>query len=151
MKTFNFFAPGEPKGQPRPRACAFRVGGKYTARMYDAGTSDAWKAAVIAAGASQCPDAPLDGPISVCLTFYFERPKSHHFTGARATLLRPLAPVLHTGKPDADNLAKAILDAMTIAGWWVDDSRVANLFVQKRYANDKRATGCTVAVNVIDI
>lgn len=151
MKKFEFFAAGEPKGQPRPRACAFRVGGKYTARMYDAGTSDGWKAAVIAAGAAHCPDAPLTGPISVCLTFYFPRPKAHFFTGKRAAQLRDLAPILHATKPDADNLAKAVLDAMTVAGWWADDSRVSNLIIQKRYANDQRAAGAVVTVNVIDL
>lgn len=151
MKTYQIDAYGEPKGQPRPRACAFRVGGKYTARMYDAGTSDGWKAAVIKAGASKRPDAPLLGPIAVCITFYFDRPKAHFFTGKRSAELRADAPILHIAKPDADNLAKAVLDALTDAGWWVDDSRVANLFIQKRYADAKRAAGAFITINVIEL
>jgi crossover junction endodeoxyribonuclease RusA len=150
VKTFEFFAAGEPKGQPRPRACAFRIGGKYTARMYDAGTSDGWKASVIAAGAAHCPDAPLTGPISVCLTFYFPRPKSHFFTGKHAAVLRELAPNLHTTKPDSDNLAKVVLDAMTVAGWWKDDSQVTPLLVVKSYENENRKPGAQISVVILD-
>ncbi len=34
-------------------------------------------------------------------------------------------------KPDVDNLAKLILDAMTKAGYWLDDNQVCDLRVTK--------------------
>ncbi len=34
-------------------------------------------------------------------------------------------------KPDVDNLAKLILDAMTKAGYWLDDKQVYNLNIAK--------------------
>ena len=151
METFEFYAAGDPKGQPRPRACAFRVGGKYTARMYDAGTSDEWKAAVVKAGTRHRPDAPLTGAVKVFLSFYFARPRTHFFTGARAADLRDLAPTRHTIKPDADNLAKAVLDALTDAGWWKDDCQVTPLSIEKFYENPERGPGVLITVNVIDL
>lgn len=41
--------------------------------------------------------------------------------------------VPHTAKPDADNLAKAQLDALTRAGVWADDAHVVSLTAQKAY------------------
>lgn len=39
--------------------------------------------------------------------------------------------VWHTGKPDADNAAKAIQDALKDAGFFTDDSKVVELQVRK--------------------
>ncbi len=33
---------------------------------------------------------------------------------------------------DADNIAKALLDALTHAGYWEDDSQIARLCIEKR-------------------
>ena len=46
----------------------------------------------------------------------------------------PLGPKVT--RPDIDNLAKMMLDAMTRAGYWEDDNQVASLLVAKcTYAN----------------
>ncbi|WP_167507045.1 MULTISPECIES: RusA family crossover junction endodeoxyribonuclease [unclassified Mesorhizobium] len=44
---------------------------------------------------------------------------------------------LESGWPrgDVDNLAKAILDAMTAAGVWLDDAQVVELTCRKRYGD----------------
>lgn len=130
-----FTVAGEPKGQPRPRAFAMRMGGgKFSARVFDSGTAEGWKSCVASAAACHAPSSPVSGPVSVSLQFAFRRPKSHYRTGARASELRENAPRLHTGKPDADNLAKAVMDALTQLGtFWMDDSQVAQLFVSKSY------------------
>lgn len=130
--TLSFFARGEPKGQPRPRAFAFR--GK--ARVFDPGTAEAWKQAVVVAlrdeyGAVET----ITVPVQVHISLYFPRPKSHYRTGKNAHLRRDDAPEYHTAKPDADNAAKAILDALTIAELWKDDAQVCRLTVIKLYAN----------------
>jgi Holliday junction resolvase RusA-like endonuclease len=46
----------------------------------------------------------------------------------------------HAQKPDADNVGKAVLDALTDCGAWVDDSQVASLPVIKRWAGQKPTT-----------
>ena len=136
-----FFAPGLPKGQPRPRAFARRMGSKVVARVFDAGTAEGWKSAVVAAGEPYRPAHPVEVPVRVSLRFAMPRPKSMH-TRAKAAMTE----VPHTGKPDADNLAKAVLDAMTLAGWWRDDSQVYVLTVQKYVGNVGERTGCHVVV-----
>src|SRR6185312_877699 len=92
---------GIPKGQPRPRAFARQMGNKFVARVYDAGTSEAWKGEIAAAAGKEF-DVLLDCPLRVCITFLFPRPKC---------LMRrkdPEGRVPHTAKPDVDNLSKAV-------------------------------------------
>lgn len=126
-KTIQFIAFGDPKGQPRPRA--FSRGG--ITRMYDPGTAEGWKGQIAAAAMPHKPAAQLEGPLHVTLLFRFARPKSHWSKKG----LKPTAPEYHTSKPDADNLAKAVLDCITQLGFWRDDAQVAALDVRKKYAN----------------
>ena len=126
-KTIQFIAFGDPKGQPRPRA--FSRGG--ITRMYDPGTAEGWKGQIAAEAMPHKPAAQLEGPLHVTLLFRFARPKSHWSKKG----LKPTAPEYHTSKPDADNLAKAVLDCITQLGFWRDDAQVAALDVRKKYAN----------------
>ena len=126
-KTIQFIAFGDPKGQPRPRA--FSRGGMT--RMYDPGTAEGWKGQIAAAAMPHKPHTQLQGPLHVNLNFHFARPKSH----SNRKGLKLNAPEWHTSKPDADNLAKAVLDCITQLGFWKDDSQVASLDVRKRYAS----------------
>lgn len=125
-----FFAPGDPKGQPRPRA--FARGGH--ARVFDPGTAEGWKSAV-ALAAREHVRTPLDGALRVEMLFTFRRPKGHYRTGKNSHVLRDDAPTFHTSKPDADNLAKAVLDALTTLGAWRDDAQVSTLIVTKDYGD----------------
>jgi Holliday junction resolvase RusA-like endonuclease len=140
MNTILFFASGFPKGQPRTKA--FRRG-NHTG-VFTPGTADAWKANVREAAHPNMPLAQFEGPLSVVLTFTLPRPKAH-FTKKG---LRPNAPEYHTGKPDADNLAKAVLDALgDMQAFWRDDAQVARLIVVKTYG--ERA-GCWVRIAPCD-
>lgn len=47
---------------------------------------------------------------------------------------RPKTTKLAAPRPDVDNYAKAVLDAITDAGLWADDSQVVKLVVTKRWA-----------------
>lgn len=141
MTTIEFFAKGEPKGQPRPRAFARKMGGKYVARVFDSGTAENWKSAVARDAIHHTPPAPIEGPVAVHLSFFFPRPRSHYRTGKHSHELRPDAPSFHVSKPDSDNLAKAILDCLTqLGGFWKDDSQVSHLRVTKYYGPTPGAT-----------
>lgn len=132
-----FFAQGEPKGQPRR---AFAHGGK--ARVYDPGTAEGWKSCVAVAARGHLPEAPITGALSLQLSFHMPRPKSHHRKNGD---LKLAAPDFHVGKPDADNLVKAVMDALSVLGMWVDDNQVCDLNITKRYALASRP-GCRITI-----
>ena len=145
MTTFIF---GDPKGQPRARAFARRMGAKHVARMYDSDVADAWKQAVSLQIAREMMAVPVSvdlvGAFDVNLTFFFRRPKSHYGKGGH---VKASAPVCHVSKPDADNLAKLVLDRITRGGQiWRDDSQVARLRVDKFWAITDARIGVYVTV-----
>lgn len=146
MTPISFFVPGQPKGQPRPRAFAMKFGNKYQARMYDAGTAEGWKSSVAGAAKEFLPATPVEIPLRLTLVFYMPRPKSHLNSKGN---LKESAPVWFAGKPDSDNLAKAVMDALTILGMWKDDSQVVKLTSMKAYANER--SGCDVVIEDMDI
>lgn len=127
-----FAVSGEPKPQPRPRAFARKLaGGGYAARVFDAGTAEAWKSLVAQAAKPWLPATPCQEALRLSLVFEFARPKAHFTTRG---VLRANAPCHPMGKGDVDNLAKAVLDALTQIGLWRDDGQVVKLEVVKRYA-----------------
>lgn len=67
--------------------------------------------------------APLDGPLEVRATFVLPRPQS--------APKRRWAP--HK-KPDLDKLLRALLDAATVGGAWVDDAQVVAVTARKVYS-----------------
>ena len=68
--------------------------------------------------------APLDCPVELTATFYLPRPKS-----APRRVLYPAT------KPDRDKLTRAIGDALTKLAY-VDDSRIVEMRLAKRFADD---------------
>ena len=84
------------------------------------------------------------GPVAVSLTFYLPRPKAHYGTGGNAGQLKTSAPHHHAKKPDVDKLARAILDALTVAAVWRDDDQVARLHATKVFADIR--TGVVITV-----
>jgi len=145
MSTLAFTITGEPKGQPRPRAFARKMGNVHVARFYDSDVADEWKRAVqiVVLDAAIVHKWPLTlGPVAISMCFSLPRPKSHF--GAKG--LKPSAPVAHVGKPDVDNLAKLILDQITRSGRiWRDDSQVVSLRVEKLWASGNES-GCSVLI-----
>lgn len=82
------------------------------------------------------------GPLHLALNFHMLRPKSHF---KKDGMRKPIVPAYCQSKPDADNLAKAVMDAITNTGLWRDDSQVIYLSITKRYQTGT-ATGCEVMV-----
>lgn len=83
-------------------------------------------------------------PISVDLTFTMPKP-------AAAPKRRRTYPVT---RPDIDHLERAVLDALTRAGVWVDDSQVVSVTKRKTYPDEHpqalRVPGVSVSVYVIN-
>ncbi len=76
------------------------------------------------------PPSPLEGGLELSFRAVFPTPGS----GSRkehAAMLR--GGICHTVKPDLDNLAKQLKDAMTRLRFWHDDKQVVRLVCEKRY------------------
>lgn len=142
MTPIQFFAVGLPKGQPRPKA--FHRKGMAGARVYDPGTAEGWKSQVAIAARPFIGQEPVTMPLRLVLVFWFPRPKGHFRSGKHANEKRDNAPTFHASKPDADNLAKAVMDALTVLRIWADDSQICDLSVRKRYADGQG--GCSITI-----
>lgn len=132
---------GSPKGQPRPRAFAKQVGGRFMARVYDAGTAEGWKGDVALAAQACRPDRPIDDGVRVDATFLFARP---------ARLCRKKDPpgrIPHLSKPDRDNLDKAVLDCLVRVGVLADDCLVFGGQIWKFYAAIGEAPGAEIVIS----
>lgn len=146
MNPITFFAPGIPKGQPRVKAFARKMGDHHVARVYTPGTAEEWKSRVAIAGRPFAPLEPITGPVRADLVLYFPRPKSHYRTGKRAGELRDDIPNYHTAKPDRDNSDKAVLDALTVLRFWHDDAQVCDGRIVKLYV-DGRGPGAQITIS----
>lgn len=146
------------RGMPIPQgsARAFVAGGRAIVAT-DANRASsplgAWRTAVATeARRAIASRAPLAGPVEVVLIFRLPRPRGHYLpANGRRSLpeLRLDAPEFHSGKPDADKLARAALDALT-AVVFGDDAQVARLAVTKRYA-DLEGPGAMVVVRSLPV
>ena len=143
----SFTIHGNPKGQPRPRAFARRMGHKFVARFYDSDSADEWKAAVDASLSQQQIELSPQlkaGAFHVSLYFTFQRPKAHLRSNGE---LKEAAPTLHRQNPDLDNLAKLILDRSMRSGkFWADDCQVIDLSVFKDWARNGDQPGVRVMI-----
>ena len=79
---------------------------------------------------------PFSTAVNVALTFWLPRPKS---------VKRQYA----TGTYDIDKLTRAVLDSITKAGVWRDDSDVVDLTVRKTYA-DLHEPGVLISITPFD-
>lgn len=120
-----FIIPGEPVAKGRPRMT--RSGHVYTpskTRLYEEHVRVAFK---------QKRDAEqfYSYPLRVFIAAYFSIPKS---VSKKKRLAMDGTP--HTKKCDADNVAKAVLDALNGVAF-ADDSAIHDLHIVKRYTMDE--------------
>ncbi len=128
-----FFVPGKPIPQPRPKVST--RGGFARAYVDRKHPVHAWREAVASEAQAFMAGAkmvPISTAICLDLSLILPRPKSHYGTGRNATKVKRSAPVFPAVKPDCDNLAKAIQDALD-GVLWVDDALIVELQVSKRY------------------
>ena len=124
-----FTVPGEPRGKGRPRFT--RRGFAYTdtaTRDYETLIREQATAAM-----RYWPDGMVATPVSVRIDIYKGVPKSWSMAKRRRALDGQEIP----GKPDLDNVAKGVLDAMNGVAY-ADDTQVVRLLVQKQYSLEPR-------------
>jgi len=127
--AITFTVTGDPVPQPRAR---ITTRGKF-AHAYTPKSHPVHDYRTQLAVAARLAGLTLTGePLDVVIDAVFERPKSHMLkSGVKAT-----APRLP--RPDVDNVAKAVLDALQdVMG---DDSLVARLVVEKSWGAEARTT-----------
>ena len=120
-----FTVPGDPVPQPRPRVS---TRGGY-GRAYVPANHPVHEFRSRVAHAAQAAGlTQTTSPVAITIEATFGRPRSHY----RKAGVKPTAPTLP--RPDCDNLAKAVLDALQdVLG---DDTKVSRLLVQKKWAAD---------------
>jgi Holliday junction resolvase RusA-like endonuclease len=129
------FIPGEPIAQPRVKVST--KGGfarAYTERDHPI---HAYKQAIRLAYVNAGGEV-LEGPVSIKIVCWFERPKSH-------SKKRQQDPEPKITKPDSDNLAKANLDALNEIAY-NDDGQVYRLTVEKWYVGPSDSAGTMIEV-----
>lgn len=140
--SFNVIGDPASQGSKIPRVSSK---GKPYVQEQNSEKHDTWRGDVITAAnrarKDQGWDEPAEGPVEVHLWIRVPRPKSVSIKHR---------PYPHT-RPDVDKMARAILDALTIAGVWRDDAQVITLHAIKRYATDDPdgAPGVSVRVLVV--
>lgn len=112
-----FEIPGTPFGKQRPRAT--RQGRVYTPKK-----TVSYERQVGQIALPHFP-TPIDGPVRLSIRATFMPARSWTIKKTKAMLHQP-----HTQRPDLDNCAKAILDALNRIAW-ADDTQVAELTVSK--------------------
>ena len=117
-----FTVPGKPTGKGRPRVTRY---GTYTPKAtveYERKVQECWR--------TQSGEVMPDGiPLAATITAYCPIPKS-----ASKRQKAAQEGTCNVKKPDADNIAKAILDALNGLAYH-DDSAVSKLTVRKINTN----------------
>ena len=126
-----FVVPGEPKGKGRPRVVRR---GAYTmtyspqdTRDYETEVRWCWRDA----GLKRYPD---DAHLYIRITAYFKIPKSVSKKKREMMLNDEIRP---TKKPDLDNIAKIICDALNGEAY-KDDAAIVDLRIKKYYSENPR-------------
>ena len=133
-EPLSLFIPGLPVAQPRQRHT--RTGHNYTPSTHPVqGFKYAIANAVRVLIETRHETLPWSsGPIYLIYKLLFPRPRALQWKK------KPQLPLYHTQRPDLDNVAKAIKDALT-GIVWVDDAQVALLSGCKWICGDEETPG----------
>ena len=129
LQRVQFIVPGEPVGQPRHRVST--IGGRGRLYLPKSHPVHAYKAAIRAAFIGAAGRwRTITGPVRLSVYCRFQIPASWSNKKAQQHDTN-----FHCGKPDADNVLKAIEDELTDCGAWTDDKQVALVFISKRWSH----------------
>lgn len=139
--TLTFFVPGNPAPQGSKSHVGKGVMVESSKALKPWRESIRWAAMHAERIGTTGPLVQLSGPVMVVLEFVMKRPAS--------TPKRRTPPAVK--RPDVDKLARAVLDALSSAGTWGDDSQVTTLVASKRLAEINETPGVHVRVSAIDV
>jgi len=120
----------EPLPKERPRATV--IGGH--ARIYTPRKTVEYEKKIGAAWKSEFGEEPFEGAVSVRIVTFMPIPKSSTKQKRKDMEERKTRPVT---KPDADNLAKAILDGLNGIAFR-DDNQIVDLSISKYYGQSPK-------------
>lgn len=130
-RSVYFDVPGDPFGKQRPRATKK---GRFIT-IYTPRETKEYEAKVEKYYNKLYKGTKLEGPISVEIKGIFEVAKSV----SKAKTDKMLSgEIPHTKKPDCDNMAKSILDALNGVAY-DDDAQITNLNISKEYGKESKA------------
>lgn len=115
-----------PKPKERPRAAI--IGGH--ARIFTPKTTEAYEKEIRIAWIKQNGNVPEEYPMRARIYFGLPIPKSETKKNKVLMLARKVFP---TKKPDLDNMAKAVLDALNGVAY-KDDCQIVTMLSKKNYA-----------------
>jgi crossover junction endodeoxyribonuclease RusA len=131
------FVAGKPAPQGSKKALHHKQSGKIVT-MESSKAVKPWRESIRHALLDDqgLPRATFTGAVLVELRFVMPRPAS--------TPKRSTPPAVK--RPDIDKLARAVLDAVSSAGVWKDDSQVTQLSAMKRLADLDETAGLHIAI-----
>jgi Holliday junction resolvase RusA-like endonuclease len=137
VETVSFVCVGTP--QPAGSKTAFRD--PRTDRVIvkdDNPKTKPWKKAVAKSALPAMTGRPLlDGPVSILIVFFLDRPKGHYGTGRNAERVKDFAPARPIVRPDVLKLARAVEDALTGVAY-EDDAQIVREHLEKHYGSPAR-------------
>jgi len=147
VTTHAIFVPGLPVTQGSGKAITSRSTGRAMYLHSNAKALRQFRQALKRAWTSAYPTAePATGPLQLSVTQIIARPASHYGTGRNSGLLKAKAPGYPDKRPDLDKILRAVGDACTDAGIWVDDAQVIKVTAKKEYALQLETPGVYIAI-----
>jgi len=147
MNAFEFFVPGKPHGQGRPRATT--VGGR--ARMYEKSEDRDWKSRVYhewtAIGSPRFEHAQTYWECHIIAVF--RRPAGHFRADGVSLSASGARQPRPARSPDVDQIAKGPMDVLVKAGAVPDDARCCLLTVEKRWETAGMPEG--VYIRIVEV
>lgn len=124
MRRISFVIPGKPSGKGRPRFYGGHAVTPENTREYEKMTAMLFRAS--ARGEKFTDKVPIRVSIEACYRIPAKATKAQKEKIASGELMPCI-------KPDADNIAKIILDSLNKVAW-DDDAQVTELTIQKHYS-----------------
>jgi Holliday junction resolvase RusA-like endonuclease len=137
--TFTVYGEAKPAGSKR--AFVNPKTGKPIVTDVSGKAGRTWRSDVKAAAVEAMDGRPpFDGPLSLSLVIYRERPRSHYGTGRNAGIVKSSAPDYPTTRPDLTKLLRGIEDALS-GIVYRDDSLIVDQHVVKRFGQPAVVVG----------
>lgn len=126
--TVSFTVPGKPSGKERPRFSS------KTRQTFTPQKTKNYEELVRWCYRAKCRGIKLEGEIAASITAYYPVAKSTSKVNKEAMIKGKIRPII---KPDADNIIKAVLDALNGLAY-KDDSAIVSVSAEKYYSTNPR-------------